>query len=123
MWQGAISVLRQMVRGFADDRGLGVEVVYKRITGTSFNAQTQTVTPAYAVTAIRAITGQKSTLDGNPAPDSLGKASRMFSIVREDLDGRPRPGDLIEIGADRYRVGKIVEDTAGVRYRIEAERQ
>lgn len=122
MWYGAMAALRQMVQSFVGDRALGVKVVYRRVTGMSFEAESQTISPTYLTTSVRAIIGQLSNKDRGSAQTSLGEATRKFTIAQGDLGGKPRPGDLIEVGSDTYRVGTTLEDRVGARYRIEAER-
>ncbi len=121
MWYGAAAALRRMVQGFTGDRGLGVTVVYRRVTGMSYSAESQTVYPAYATTSVRAIVGQLTDKGRGSGQASLGEVTRRFTVARDDLGSRPRPGDLIEVGPDTYRVGATIEDGIGARYRIEAE--
>ncbi len=123
MWQGGITALRRMVKGFSADRGLGVDIVYKRVVGMEYDAASQAAAPTYSATALRAIPGQITNIDGESDRISLGKVAREFTIAGEDLADAPRPGDLIECGTATYRVWKIARDGAGIRYRIEALRQ
>ena len=123
MWQGVKTALRRTAKGFARDQGLGQEVVYKRVTGVAYDAASQTAIPAYAETILRSIVGRITNVSGESERAALGKAVRVFSILGQDLAEEPRPGDLIEVGAESYRVWKIETDSAGIRYRIEALRQ
>ena len=121
MWQGAMAALRRAVRSFTQDRGLGTEVVYRRIVGMGFDAQSQEVTPTYVDTSVRAIAGQLTKKSGGSAETSLGETTRAFILAQQDLESDPLPGDLIVLGADTYRVRTIVQDLVGARHRIEAE--
>ena len=121
MWQGAMTALRQLAQGFIQDRSLGREIVYRRATGVSYDAASQMFTPTYSDTAIRAIAGQLTNKPKGEAPGSMGKTFRIFTLIQGDLTGEPKPGDLITLDSSSYRVGTVRKDSAGARYRIEAE--
>lgn len=123
MWQGVRTALGNAVRGFARDRGLGREIVYKRVLGVEYDPVAQTSTSTYSETQLRAIVGRITNNVGKDGRAALGKALRTFGIPCQDLSGEPRPGDLIELGTETYRVIKAETDSAGIRFKIEALRQ
>ncbi len=116
MWAPAGRVLKAVVRALVRDRGLGQAITYHRVLSLEFDPASQTTTPSYETTSLRAIIGPQSCQGFGP-----GKKSLRFVVAQSDFSVSPKPGDRLEWAGMEFRVKTVEADRAEAIYKLEVE--